>query len=75
MCSHSEYIEDHSSGDIVCLTCGLILDRIFLSSQTKDFDYGSTYQDERLSKKSEGNGLTRKHYKFSSFNEYSFFVL
>ena len=50
MCSHSEYIEDHSSGDIVCLTCGLILDRIFLSSQTKDFDYGSTYKDERLSK-------------------------
>ena len=50
MCSHSEYIEDHSSGDIVCLTCGLILDRIFLTSQTKDFDYGSTYKDERLSK-------------------------
>ena len=39
MCSHSEYIEDHTSGDVVCLTCGLVLDKIFLSSQKKDFDY------------------------------------
>ena len=43
MCSHSEYIEDHTSGDVVCLTCGLVLDKIFLSSQKKDFDYSCVY--------------------------------
>ena len=50
MCSHSEYIEDHTSGDVVCLTCGLVLDKIFLSSQKKDFDYSCVYNDKFLSK-------------------------
>ena len=50
MCSHSEYIEDHTSGDVVCLTCGLVLDKIFLSSQKKDFDYSCVYKDKFLSK-------------------------
>ena len=50
MYSHSEYIEDHTSGDVVCLTCGLVLDKIFLSSQKKDFDYSCVYKDKFLSK-------------------------
>ena len=58
MCGHNETIEDYSSGDLICVHCGLVLDKIFLHSNTKEYnekylwEYSSSnaLQDEVLRK-------------------------
>ena len=51
MCSHGDYIEDYTSGDVVCLICGLVLDKIFLRVDKKDLDFSDQRQDKTISKK------------------------
>ena len=38
MCSHVESIDDFTSGDVLCLNCGLVLDKIYISSTVENLD-------------------------------------
>ena len=32
MCTHSNVIEDFSTGDVICTECGLVMDKILVNS-------------------------------------------
>ena len=51
MCSHIESIDDFNSGDVLCLHCGLVLDKIYVSSTAEYLSSKENMNFGRISNK------------------------
>ena len=57
MCLHVETIKDHTSGDVICVKCGLVLEKIFLDSSIRDHEVKNVGLNPIKSKKSRTTNL------------------
>ena len=66
MCLHSETIDDYSTGDVVCVICGLVLDKVFLSSKKKTADLLNFFEENAVNEKRKDNNLRENVMDFLS---------
>ena len=66
MCLHVETVEDHTSGDVICVKCGLVSEKIFLDSSIRDYEMENVSLSPIKSKKSRTTNLRHetKDYSF-----------
>ena len=57
MCLHNDTIDDYSTGDVVCLICGLVLDKLFLSRESNNQSFVNLTKDEPFNKTNRENNL------------------